>query len=390
MKLLHTSDWHIGRSLFEFSLLDDQRAFFEQLCQIIEEQKIDALLISGDLYDRSMPSAQAVSLLDEMFTTLIRRDHLPILAISGNHDSPRRVSYGSYLFEQSGLYLAGQLKPQLQKVTLFDSFGKINFFLLPYFVPAQVRLMYEDSSIHTSTQALEAIIEHNRDIICPDERNVLLAHGFFMNQHHESEENTPLLPQTCGSETSVGTSDLTDLSCCEELFDYVALGHLHSAQRAGSDTMRYSGSPLKYSVDEAKNSKSVTVVEISEKGKISFSLIPLIPHRDLRLICGTMEELCKQENKSEDYVFAQIISDGPVLNAMSRLREVYPHTLGLSFCQSVQQNTPEFSLDLAALEPMELFSRFYRQITGQQLDKEKQDIVLQALKKAGKDREEEE
>lgn len=179
MKLLHTSDWHIGRSLFEFSLLDDQRAFFEQLCQIIEEQKIDALLISGDLYDRSMPSAQAVSLLDEMFTTLIRRYHLPILAISGNHDSPRRVSYGSYLFEQSGLYLAGQLKPQLQKITLFDSFGKINFFLLPYFVPAQVRLMYEDSSIHTSTQALEAIMEHNRDIICPDERNVLLAHGFL-------------------------------------------------------------------------------------------------------------------------------------------------------------------------------------------------------------------
>ena len=191
MKLLHTSDWHIGRSLFEFSLLDDQRAFFEQLCQIIEEQKIDALLISGDLYDRSMPSAQAVSLLDEMFTTLIRRYHLPILAISGNHDSPRRVSYGSYLFEQSGLYLAGQLKPQLQKITLCDSLGKINFFLLPYFVPAQVRLMYEDSSIHTSTQALEAIIEHNRDIICPDERNVLLAHGFFMHQHHESEKKYP-------------------------------------------------------------------------------------------------------------------------------------------------------------------------------------------------------
>lgn len=167
-------------------------------------------------------------------------------------------------------------------------------------------------------QALEAIMEHNRDIICPDERNILLAHGFFMHQHHESEENTPLLPQTCGSETSVGTSDLTDLSCCEGLFDYVALGHLHSAQRAGSDIMRYSGSPLKYSVDEAKNSKSVTVVEITEKGKISFSLTPLIPRRDLRLICGTMEELCKQENKSEDYVFAQITSDGPVLNAMSR------------------------------------------------------------------------
>lgn len=138
--------------------------------------------------------------------------------------------------------------------------------------------MYEDSSIHTSTQALESIIEHNRDIICPDERNVLLAHGFFMNQHHESEEDTPLLPQTCGSETSVGTSDLTDLSCCEGLFDYVALGHLHSAQRAGSDIHAVTVVlPLKYSVDEAKNNKSVTVVEITEKEKSLFLLSHLSP-----------------------------------------------------------------------------------------------------------------
>ena len=153
MKLLHTSDWHIGRSLFEFSLLEDQQEIFRQIASIIEREQVDAVLISGDLYDRSMPSAQAVSLLDEMFTTLISRYHLPILAISGNHDSARRVAYGSRLFEQSGLYLAGGFSMQMKKVTLQDELGPVNFFLLPYFIPQQVRLALEDRSIRTATEA---------------------------------------------------------------------------------------------------------------------------------------------------------------------------------------------------------------------------------------------
>ena len=255
MKLLHTSDWHIGRSLFEFSLLEDQQEIFRQIASIIEREQVDAVLISGDLYDRSMPSAQAVSLLDEMFTTLISRYHLPILAISGNHDSARRVAYGSRLFEQSGLYLAGGFSMQMKKVTLQDAFGPVNFFLLPYFIPQQVRIALEDSSIRTASEAFEKLIDQNREQIDPNERNVLLAHGFFMRQNHSSsaKKEQPELPQCSGSETSVGTSDLTDLACCDELFDYVGLGHLHGAQSAGSERMRYSGSPLKYSVDEANS-----------------------------------------------------------------------------------------------------------------------------------------
>lgn len=379
MKLLHTSDWHIGRSLFEFSLLDDQRDFFTQLCAIIEQEQIDALLISGDLYDRSLPSAQAVSLLDEIFTTLISRYHLPILAISGNHDSARRIAYGSRLFEQSGLHLAGGWQPQLQKITLTDSYGAVNFFLLPYFLPQQVRLQYEDKEIHSSTEAFQKIIEHNRSRIDQSERNVLLAHGFFMRQnHHADGSGKAEVPLCCGCETSVGTSDLTDLSCAD-CFDYIALGHLHGAQRAGSDTMRYSGSPLKYSVDEANSRKSVTIVELKEKGEISVSLVPITPRRDLRVIRGTIDELCDRRCASDDYVFAQIISQGPVLNAMSRLREVYPHTLGLSFQQLLPQQEFVPSEDLAALPPDELFQRFYHQVNQQELCEPQKKIVQNVL-----------
>ena len=387
MKLLHTSDWHIGRSLFEFSLLEDQQEIFRQIASIIEREQVDAVLISGDLYDRSMPSAQAVSLLDEMFTTLISRYHLPILAISGNHDSARRVAYGSRLFEQSGLYLAGGFSMQIKKVTLQDAFGPVNFFLLPYFIPQQVRLALEDSSIRTASEAFEKLIDQNREQIDPNERNVLLAHGFFMRQNRSSsaKKEQPELPQCSGSETSVGTSDLTDLACCDGLFDYVALGHLHGAQSAGSERMRYSGSPLKYSVDEANSQKSVTIVELGEKGELSTRQIPLTPRRDLRVITGTIEQLCDPQLASDDYVFAQLISQGPVLNAMSRLREVYPHTLGLSFHQTLPSPSAILSQNPASLPPEELFDRFYQQVQQQELSEAQQKIVQSTLRQVSQE-----
>lgn len=390
MKFLHTSDWHIGRSLFEFSLLEDQQKIFEQICSIIEQEQVDAILISGDLYDRSLPSAQAVGLLDEMFTTLISRFHLPIFAISGNHDSSRRVAYGSRLFRKNGLYLSGGWNPQLQKITLHDSYGAVNFFLLPYFIPQQVRLGYDDPEIHTATQAFQKIIEQNMPYIDTTERNVLLAHGFFMRQNHSAEDceqkngtQSFSQPESCGSETSVGASDLTDLWCAD-FFDYVALGHLHSAQRAGSEKMRYSGSPLKYSVDEAKREKSVTIVELKEKGTFSVKTVPLTPARDLRVIEGTMDELCQNSLASDDYVFAKITSQGPVLNAMSRLRQYYPHTLGLSFEQQLATQTANLSTDLASMEPDRLFELFYAQVSSTSLEESKLKIVRDVLKAASK------
>lgn len=371
MKFLHTSDWHIGRSLFEFSLLPDQEYILEQIGSVIEREQVDAVLISGDLYDRSLPSAQAVGLLDETFTDFISRFQIPILAVSGNHDSARRIAYASRLLEKSGLYLSGGFEPLLRKVTLQDCFGPVNFFLLPYFLPQQVRLAYQDSEIRTASQAFQKIIEQNSDEIHPEERNILLAHGFFIKQNAEQ-------PEISGSETSVGASDLTDLSCAD-CFDYVALGHLHSAQRAGSDKMRYSGSPLKYSVDEAKSKKSVTIVELKEKGTLDIKTVPFTPRRDLRVIEGSMEELCKPELASDDYIFARILSQGPVLNAMSRLREVYPHTLGLVFPKCMPTPTQSLSPHLADAPADLLFEEFYRQVTQEEPNRTQMEVVRKLL-----------
>lgn len=371
MKLLHTSDWHIGRSLFEFSLLDDQKQIFEQIYSIIETEKPDAVLVSGDLYDRSLPAAQAVELLDQVLTTIITRFHIPVLAISGNHDSAKRIDYGSRLFEENGLYLAGNFSPRLKKVTLYDELGPVHFFLLPYFFPQQVRLAFDiqNDECRTSSEAFRRILLENEDIIPKEERCVLLAHGFFMNLHRQKEA-----PTTCQSETMVGTSDLTDLSCAD-CFDYVALGHLHTAQSAGAQNMRYSGSPLKYSVDEAKGQKSVTIVELAQKDQVTYRQIPLNPPHDLRVISGPIEELCRPELASDDYIFAHIVSHGPVLNAMSRLREVYPNTLGLSFDEFILKEGTLPANKTASLPPDELFCRFYQQNTDTPLSESEKELV---------------
>lgn len=370
MKLLHTSDWHIGRSLFEFSLLDDQREIFEQICSIVRSEQVDAVLISGDLYDRSLPSADAVQLLDHIFTTLTEQIGVPVLAISGNHDSGSRVSYGSRMLEKSGLYLAGGFSSRLKKVTLHDSMGPVHFFLLPYFLPQQVRLALsqeEPEQLRTASACFAALLAHNADQIDSTQRNVLLAHGFFICT------DTPV-PVCNGGETAVGTSDLCDLSPAE-VFDYVALGHLHRPQTAGSPKMRYSGSPLKYAVDEAGSEKSVTLVELGEKGELSVRLLPLRPKRDLRVITGSCDQLCDPSLASDDYVFAQLISDGPVLGAIHRLRQIYPHTLGLRFQTPDAPALTQTVQDPASLPPQRLFELFYQQVQGEECDPQRMKLV---------------
>lgn len=366
MRILHTSDWHIGRSLFDFSLLEDQKQFFRQLYDIIREQKVDAVVVSGDLYDRSAPSSEAVALLDEVFRTLIFDCNVPVLAIAGNHDSPRRIDYGNSLFEACGLYLAGTVQEEIRKVTLQDQHGPIHFFLLPYFVPHEVRLLMKNSELSGFSQAFAALMEANEPRFDPTERNVLLAHGFFMDNKSDIIFST--------SEHAVGPSELCDLSPAR-FFDYIALGHLHHGQSAGLKQARYSGSPLKYSVSEAAQRKQVLLVDMEKKGSVTITEVPIKPPRDLRVVRGTMDQLLEQPKQSEDYVFAEIESDGPVLHAMSRLRAVYPHILGLSFCQNMSSLLPKQRFD-AKEEPLEeLFFRFYQEIKGESIPGEKQQLI---------------
>lgn len=376
MRILHTSDWHIGRSLFDFSLLEDQKQFFQQLYDMIREQKVDVVVVSGDLYDRSAPSSEAVALLDEVFRTLIFDCKVPVLAIAGNHDSPRRIDYGNSLFEACGLYLAGTVQKEIRKVTLKDQHGPVNFFLLPYFVPHEVRLLMENSELSGFSQAFAALMKANIWNFNASERNVLLAHGFFMDNKSEISFSR--------SEHAVGPSELCDLSPARS-FDYIALGHLHHSQAAGLEQARYSGSPLKYSVSEATQRKQVLLVDMEEKGSVTITEIPIKPLRDLRVIRGTMEQLLEQPQQTSDYVFAEIESDSPVLHAMNRLRGVYPHILGLNFCQNPIAFLPEQRFDVKEEPLEELFSRFYQEIKGEAISDEKQQLIHSIMETMGKE-----
>ncbi len=366
MRILHTSDWHIGRALFDYSLLEDQRHFFSQLYDAVRREKVDVVVVSGDLYDRSVPSAEAVALLDDVFRTLIFDCKVPVLAIAGNHDSARRIDYGNSLFAACGLHLAGTVEKQMKKVTFHDEHGAVNFFLLPYFVPHEVRLLFEDSEISSFSAAFAKLMKENLPFINEKERNVLLAHGFFMNNKSEVSFST--------SEHAVGPSELCDLSPAK-LFDYIALGHLHHGQSAGMEQARYSGSPLKYSVSEAAQEKAMLLVELGAHGVENIKTIPVEPLRDLKILKGTVEELLEQPQNCEDYVFAQLENDNPVLHAMSRLRAVYPHILGLSFEQNTVNPLETARFD-AKEEPLEeLFLRFYEEMRGECADEERKQLI---------------
>ena len=276
MKFLHLSDLHLGRRVHEFSMLEDQQYILTEILQIIDQERPDGVLIAGDVYDKSVPSAEAVALLDDFLVRLSKRD-LQVFVISGNHDSPERMAFGGRLMERSGVHIAPVYGGTAAPLTLTDEFGPVNIYLLPFVKPVHVRRFFPDREIATYTDALSAAI--GAMAVNPAQRNVLVTHQFVTGAAR------------CDSEDiSVGGSDSVDVSVFDA-FDYVALGHLHGPQQAGRETVRYCGSPLKYSFSEAGQRKSVTVVELWEKGRVALRTLPLVPQRDLVELRGTYEDL---------------------------------------------------------------------------------------------------
>ena len=272
MKLIHLSDLHLGKRVNEFSMLEDQQYILTEILHIIDREKPDAVLIAGDVYDKSVPSAEAVSLLDDFLVRLAKRK-LRIFLISGNHDSPERMAFGGRLMEGSGVHVAPVYDGRVTPVTLADAHGPVNFYLLPFVKPVHVRRCFPEREIDTCTDAVAAAVEHMN--VDPSVRNVLVAHQFVTGAVRcESEE------------LSVGGADNVDVSVFAP-FDYVALGHIHGPQRVGRETVRYCGTPLKYSFSEAGHQKSVTVVELGAKGSVSVNTVPLVPMRDLAELRGT-------------------------------------------------------------------------------------------------------
>ena len=361
MKFFHLSDLHLGRRIYEFSLIEDQKFILEEILCLAEQERPDAVVIAGDIYDRAVPSAEAVELFDGFLCALSER-HIPVLAISGNHDSPERIAFGASLMTPSGVYLSPVYNGSVEVVTLSDVFGEVRFYLLPFIKPANVRRFYPDAAIESYTDAIRCAVEHmDVDMAA---RNVLITHQFVTGGVRSDSEDI-----------TVGGTDNVDAAVFDG-FDYVALGHLHSAQKIGRETLRYSGTPLKYSFSERNQEKSVTVVELGAKGSVSVSVLPLTPRRDMREIRGTYAELTLRDDyagtNTGDYIHSILTDENDIPNALARLRSIYPNLMKLDY-DNLRTRT---SAVIAAEEhhrtmtDTELFAELFEKQNGQKLSDE--------------------
>lgn len=377
MRFLHISDLHIGKYLGEISLLDDQRYFLKEICNTAKENTCNAVVIAGDIYQRSIPSAEAILVFEDFLNTLINEMGLSVLMIAGNHDSPERVGFGSGLFDKTRLAIAGVFTTEIERVTLQDEYGDVEFFLLPYLEPAVVRSLTGDSSISTYNDAYKAVMCMEHNIPDQSKRNVVVAHGYFIDAQCEDETIFS------DSERSVGGSDSVDVDIFDA-FDYGAFGHMHAPQRVGRETMRYSGSILKYSLSECTQNKSVCVVDMGAKGDINISKISIPPLRDVRHIKGYFEDIVNSNHLAgenlEDYVFAELLDDY-IFDGMSRLRSVFPNAIGLRFKQAGSDKVfvSKSMEEVGQMTSMELFKRFYSELMDEEIPKDREDIIREII-----------
>ena len=369
MKLIHLSDLHLGKRLNEFSLLEDQKFILIKILNIIDGEKPDAVLIAGDVYDKSVPSAEAVEVFDDFLVRLAERK-LQVFVISGNHDSPERLAFGGRLMDASGVHLAPVYKGHVEPITLQDSFGPVHIYMLPFVKPSHVRRFFPEEEIGSYTDALGVTIEDMKRN--DNERSVLIAHQFVTGADRSESE-----------EVSVGGLDNVDVAVFEG-FDYVALGHIHGPQNI-SENIRYCGTPLKYSFSEAKHEKSVTVVELGEKNALTVRTVPLIPLHDMVELRGHYEELMSHsfyENTTyqTDYVHITLTDEADVPEALARLRVVYQNLMKLSYDNTRTRHASQTDgvEDMEAKAPMEVFAEFYEKQNGVPLTEE-QETLLQGL-----------
>ena len=370
MKLIHLSDLHIGKRVNEISMIEDQEYILLQILQIIDEEKADAVLIAGDVYDKSVPSAEAVTLFDDFLCRLAKRK-IPTLIISGNHDSPERLAFGNRLMEGAGIHMSPVYNGEVTPIVLSDTYGDVNFWLLPFIKPAHVKRYYPDEGIESYTDAIRVAVE--KMSIDTGKRNVLLTHQFVTGA------------STCESEEiSVGGSDNIDASVFED-FDYVALGHIHGPQNISSNRIRYCGTPLKYSFSEEHHHKSVTVVNLGKKGTLELSLSPLTPRHDLRSIRGTFEELTDKSRyegtATDDYLHIVLTDEEDVAEAVGRLRVIYPNMMKLSYdnTRTRVNQVIDGAEDVQRKSPLTLFGELYELQNNQPMSDEQRSFTQELI-----------
>lgn len=365
MRFLHTADWHLGKIVNEYSMIEEQRMMLSQIIELAKQEQVDTIVMAGDLYDRSLPSKEAVNLLNETINKL-HENQLTLLAIAGNHDSPIRVQYASDLLRSSNIFLAGD--PEIQKVSLGDT----DFYLIPYADHLVIKAMLDDPGITNLEKALEAQL--NTLKLDPNRQNVAIYHGYVIKGSQsliESDSERPL---------SIGTTEFVDYSLFKD-FDYVALGHLHAPQKVGSDRINYSGSILKYSKSETKQMKAVKIVDL-ENHQLSIKEIQLIPPRDMVVIKGSFDELMKSE--SSDYVYIELTDDNMVIEAMNRLKKRYPYAMGLEYLSLTRSHNDSFMRDQKSdsFNLPELFQSFYEHYQEKPLSLEQQVIINDVIKES--------
>ena len=383
MKILHTADWHLGKTLAGYSLINDQAFILHNLKKLLKEENIDILIIAGDIYDKSVPSIEAIRLLDNFLYEVTTETNAKVLAIAGNHDSAARLAFGNRLYQSQGLHIIGEFESTLSKLTFADDFGSVNFFFLPYFSLEKAMHVF-DLKFKNLSEAFAAIINHNKPNIKTNERNILIAHVFF--SYFQQVKNAFSELDVIDSELPIGGMDIIDIGPAE-FFDYIALGHLHCAQKVAKDHIRYAGSLLKYSIAEAAHNKSVTIIELKEKGNLKVKTQQLATLHDLCVISGFIDDITQNPQKyvhnPADYIFAKL-KDNDVVDGMFRLRQVFDNVLGLSVAANEDINfdaviNKELKQDISGM-----FKMFFKELTNNELDDEYLTIVNDVIKDLNK------
>lgn len=372
MKIMHLSDLHIGKKVNEYSMLQDQIYILKEILRIIDNEKVETVIIAGDVYDRSLPPNEALELFDEFLYQLSSRN-VNVFVISGNHDSPERISYGGRMMTENKIFLSPVYDGNVKPTTLNDDYGEVNFYLLPFIRPADIRRYFPDENIENYTDAVKVAIDNmNVDF---SERNILITHQFVTGA--ELSESEDII---------VGGTDNVSGEVFDG-FDYVALGHIHREQTVGKDNIRYCGTPLKYSFSEAKHIKSVTILDFKDKENIEYSKIPLTPLRDMREIRGTYDELTLKSNYEntnvDDYLHITLTDEEDIPDAIGKLRSIYPNIMKLDYdnLRTRGSGTVDAIENIESKSPFELFADLFKQQNNQDMSEEQEEIMRNLIDK---------
>ncbi|CAM3149247.1 exonuclease SbcCD subunit D [Filibacter tadaridae] len=374
MKFFHTADWHLGKLVQGVYMTEDQRFILDQFVAAIKEEKPDAVVIAGDLYDRAVPPTEAVELLNDILEEITITHNTPVIAISGNHDSPGRLHFGSGLMRSNGYHVVGQMTKDIESVILSDDFGDVHFHLVPFADPSIVKHLYEDETISNHHDAMKKVIEGIRGNWAEDARHVFVGHA-FVTPHGEGEANT----SDSERPIAIGGAEYVSAHLFEP-FKYTALGHLHQAHYVSDETVRYAGSPMKYSISEEHHNKGFFIVELDGEGQVTVEKRELKPKRDMRTVQGLMEDIL-QHPASDDYVFVKLEDTTPVLFPMEKIRSVFPNAM------HVERKIPKTSSvvgekqrsEIGKQDDWTLFKSFYEAMKEELPDSETEALFAEVL-----------